>query len=447
MINSADQFAERLFTELALDPQANYFVAFSGGMDSTVLLHMMRQAQIYQKASTGKGFELTALHVNHRLQPASNDWQRHCQQVCDEWHIPYKTVSLQLENNSESLARNARYQWFSEQIENGSVLLTAHHQQDRAETLLFNLMRGAGSQGLSSLRPVRSFMGAKLVRPLLNLTRAQVKQYAQTQCLQWVEDLSNQTDDYSRNQLRHHVLPALTEFREDAVRNIERAASNLERENDLLREVAICDLVEVAELPKHPVDDSYAICYQDFSHLSHNRQANLLRFWLQSLRLHNPSKRLLDDLLLTMSGNPSSSTILQEKGWQFRFYRGFMYVMPAMVEERHSIAMEWNNINQPIELYNHRIRVDATNKLRELIQSRQPSHVRLISRPEVQNPKALQGHSLNLKKWLQDIGVPPWRRHALPLLTLEQSNVNVVLAPVCQQISNEWVSLECPIAV
>jgi tRNA(Ile)-lysidine synthase len=237
------------------------------------------------------------------------------------------------------------------------------------------------------------------------------------------------------------VLPTLSEFRHDAVQSIARAAANLESENDLLNEVAICDLVEVAEQPRHPLDHSYGICYQDFRHLSDNRRSNLIRFWLRSLQLHTPSKRLMSDLLVMFDDNPASTTVLQEDNWQFRFYHGYMYVMPALDAEFDCITLEWQNLDQPLDIYDRMVRVDATNKLRELIHARQPRHVRLVSRHELDNPKALQGHSLNLKKWFQEIGVPPWRRQALPLLTFEQSGGNVVLGPVCQQVHNDWVSL------
>lgn len=440
MTCSVNKMVALFFEDLKLNSNAKFYVAYSGGVDSTVLLHLCKQAQLEY------GFELGALHVNHRLQTQSDDWANHCRNVCLQWDIPYQETTLELPDNSELTARNARYQWFSKQLEPSAVLLTAHHKQDRAETLLFNLMRGAGVRGLSSLRPVRAFNGAKIVRPLLDLTRQEVKSYAQENGLPWVEDPSNQRDEYSRNHIRQHVLPTLTEFRGDAIQNIARAAANLDQENALLNEVAICDLVEVRELAKHPLDQSHAICYNDISSLSPARQSNLIRFWLRSLQLHTPSKRLLMQLLETFSSAPTSTTILQEEGCQFRFYQGFMYVMPAEQSDQPQAAIDWQNINQPIDLYNDRLRVDATSKLRNLILDRRPSQVRLAAKPHLNNPKALQGHSLNLKKWLRDIGIPPWRRQALPLLTLNHSDSDVVLGPIDQQLQSDWVLLECPLS-
>jgi len=443
---SADIFAEQLFGELSLDATATYYIAFSGGVDSTVLLHLLKEA------SETYGFPMVALHVNHQLQEQSGDWARHCEQLCAELNVPYRQVSLNLESNNEQLARQARYAWFQEQMKPRSVLLTAHHRQDRAETVLFNLMRGAGSAGLSSLRASRPFFGSTLVRPLLNLSRQEVMDIALERQLKWVEDPSNQQDHYSRNHIRQHVLPVLGEFRADAERNIVRAASNLEQENSLLREVAIGDLVEVREHPKHPLDSSHALCFEDFEHLSVARQANLVRFWLNSLQLHIPSKRLLDQLLSAFRNPPASTAVLQEDGFQFRFYRGYMYAMPAIKDEQLFSTINWRDIDQPLDLYKDKIRVDATDKLRALLHSTQfrssPRGVglKLSSRPHVANPKALQGHSLNLKKWLQEMGIPPWRRQNLPLLTLSQANKDVVLGPVDQQLHSDWVLLDCPVA-
>ena len=438
MAVSVKQFQAELFGVLGLGHQDRYDIAFSGGVDSTVLLHLM--SELRKQYS----FELTALHVAHNIQEESSIWAEHCERICDSLNVPLRQTSLSLSSSSEESARDARYQWFSTQVDQGSILLTAHHQQDRAETFLFNLMRGAGSTGLSSLRATRPFYGAKLVRPLLNFNQLEVLEYAVEHDLKWVEDPSNQDQDYSRNEIRHTVIPVLQTFRTDAIRNIARAAANLEQENGLLRELAICDLVDVAEHPIHPLDQSHALCVDDLGHLTPARQANLVRFWLQSLKLHSPSRKFLAKLLLAISSPPASTAVLQESGRQFRFYKGYMYVMPAQDEQQGFCSVDWQNIEQPIGLFDNTVRVGSTPKLRELIFSKNKPSLRLAPRSELSNPKALQGHSLNLKKWMQEIGVPPWRRHALPLLTMSQAENDVIIAPVDQQLYTDWISLDAP---
>lgn len=448
MTQIAQQLLELITAELGLAgdnvdeyrPKPNhYYVAFSGGVDSTVLLHLMVHLQSLY------GFELTALHANHNINPRSAEWAEHCQRVCDGLDVSFLMTSLTLPSNSEVAARDARYEWFRQEMNANSVLLTGHHRQDRVETLLFNLMRGSGSTGLSSMRSVRPFHGSTLRRPLVHISRDDLIQYANKHQLKWVEDPSNQNNDYSRNHIRNVIIPALSEFRTDAVQNIARSAWNLEQENSLLREVAISDLVEVREHSLHPLDQSYALCFEDIVHLSLNRQANLVRFWLRSLQLHIPSQRLLMQLLEAFITPPASSAVYQESGFQFRFYHGFMYAMPALKEAEPLLCIDWDDLDQPINLIDQKIRIDSTLKLRDLCNSNRKSRLKLVSRNDLNNPKALQGHSLNLKKWLQDIGVPPWRRTSLPLLTMAKSDSDVVLGPIDQQMGSDWVSLERPI--
>jgi len=163
MIYSAETFAEQLFEDLALSKKGQYYVAYSGGIDSTVLLHLLQQVRQHPDTD----MSVTALHVDHGLHSDSAAWAEHCQRVCDGLDIPLIKTRLERSLGSEAEAREVRYQWFSEQIESNSTVMTAHHQQDRAETFLFNLMRGTGSAGLSSLRASRPFYGSCLVRPLL----------------------------------------------------------------------------------------------------------------------------------------------------------------------------------------------------------------------------------------------------------------------------------------
>lgn len=433
---SANWLSGELFGGLNLSQNAHYYVAYSGGVDSTVLLHLMRELQ------RDHSFSLTALHVNHNLQPDSLKWEAHCKRVCLDLGIEFKSIAVKLQNSSELMARKARYHWFSKQVKYGDVLLTAHHRQDRAETLLFNLMRGAGSTGLSSLRAKRPFLGATLARPLLNASHTSISAYANEMNLSWVEDPSNASTEYSRNAIRHNVIPSMQELRVDAVQNIARAAANLEEENGLLREIAISDLVEVREQPNHPVDKSHALCVEDMAHLSPARQTNLIRFWLQSLRLHTPSRRFVASLLNAIAHPPSSTAVLQEGGKQFRFYRGFMYVMPAEVTAQGVGVLDWANISQPIDIFQSRWRLDSTLKLRELASSKRGAQVRLVERAHLNNPKALHGHTLNLKKWMQEMAIPPWRRQSLPLLTLQSKRENILLGAVDQQLHNDWVDLE-----
>ncbi len=435
-LSAHDRLKQVLFEKQGLGEDTHFYVAYSGGVDSTVLLYLMRHLK------ETMGFSLTALHVDHGLNPNSHEWANHCARVCKAYDVPLQQTLLSLDDPSEASARNARYDWFKARMVPGSVLLTAHHQQDRAETFLFNLLRGAGSTGLSSLRQSRRFFHSHLIRPLLDFKQADILRIAQQRDLQWIEDPSNQENEYSRNYIRNQVLPVLNELREDSVQNIARASANLEQENGLLREVAIADLVDVREHALHPVDGSYALCFDDMQGLSDNRKANLLRFWLYSLSLHTPSRRLLNAILEAFKNPPAPTAVLQEGGSQFRFYMGFLYVMPAQAEFPDFCPVDWDDPASSIELFDAKMRVGPTPKLTHLLEKNSRAQLKVVSRQNVVNPKALQGHSLNIKKWMQEAGVPPWRRQNTPLLTLKQRNSEILLAPIDQQSYNEWVSVD-----
>ena len=175
--------------------------------------------------------------------------------------------------------------------------------------------------------------------------------------------------------------------------------------------------------------------------MSRTRQANVLRFWLQSLDLHIPSKRLLDAILNAFVTPPATTAVLQEGGSQFRFYQGFLYVMPAKAEFPDFCPVEWQDPEQSISLFNSKLKVDPTPQLKELVHKNTRAKLRVVSRENVMNPKALQGHSVNLKKWLQEAGVPPWRRQSMPLLTLEERKSEILLGTIDQYSYNEWVSI------
>ena len=202
---STDQLIAKV---LALAPEANgYWVAFSGGLDSQVLLHALAAGRELLPAS------LSALHVNHNLQPDAPAWAEHCRAVCAGLGIPYQALSVQAHpepgESPEAAARVARYRALTGAVPAGGVLLTAHHQDDQAETLLLQLVRGAGPKGLAAMPERTTVKGVTLLRPLLDVSRDTLHDYARRHDLTWVEDPSNTRTDYDRNFLRHDILPRL----------------------------------------------------------------------------------------------------------------------------------------------------------------------------------------------------------------------------------------------
>lgn len=222
-----------------------WHIAFSGGLDSTVLLHLLANL-----ANTDTLPPLGAVHVHHGLQTAADAWPAHCQSICDNLGVPLRVMRVQVQPGAslERAARDARYQAFIEVTGAGQVLLTGQHRDDQAETLLFRLLRGAGVRGLSAMPAQRPLAAGYLVRPLLEVSRAELEAYAEEYQLEWIEDPSNADSRFSRNYLRHRVLPTLTERWPQAVSSLARTAEHLSEAQGLLGELAVMDL-QAADQP------------------------------------------------------------------------------------------------------------------------------------------------------------------------------------------------------
>jgi tRNA(Ile)-lysidine synthase len=271
----------RLLTALAPWRHAPaWHVAFSGGLDSTVLLYLL--ARLARREALPPLF---ALHVHHGLQPAADAWPAHCQQVCDELGIPLKVLRVKVDAGPslERAAREARYCAFVGELGAGEVLLSAQHRDDQAETLLFRLLRGAGVRGLAGMPASRPLGLGSLVRPLLSVSRAELEACARAEGLAWVEDPSNADTELARNFLRHTVLPALQARWPRAAESLARSAEHMAEADALLNELAQADLDAAADHCDFPWLSLPSLGLAPLASLTPARQRNALRCWLAAL--------------------------------------------------------------------------------------------------------------------------------------------------------------------
>lgn len=255
-------------------------VAFSGGLDSSVLLHLL--ARLAEREALPA---LCAIHVHHGLQTAADAWPVHCQAFCSALGVALRISRVQVDSRAslERAAREARYRAFAEGLGEGEVLLVAQHRDDQAETLLLRLLRGAGVRGLAAMPASRALGRGQLVRPLLEVPRRELEAYARQHGLNWIEDPSNADGRFARNHLRHAVFPQFDGHWPQAVQNLARSAVHLREAQGLLDERAIEDL----EAAKSPAPFAWltlpSLALAPLLALSPARQRNALRHWLAAL--------------------------------------------------------------------------------------------------------------------------------------------------------------------
>ncbi|MFW0755620.1 tRNA lysidine(34) synthetase TilS [Pseudomonas sp. H11T01] len=278
MIQHKNQLSARLLHALAPWRDASTWrIAFSGGLDSTVLLHLLADLAQHHPLPA-----LTAIHIHHGLQAAADAWPTHCQAVCDALCVPLQVVRVRVQSGAslERAARDARYAAFAEVTQANELLLTAQHRDDQAETLLFRLLRGAGVRGLSAIPEQRPLGLGHLLRPLLDVSRAELEAYASEHQLSWIEDPSNDDRQFSRNYLRHRVFPVLTERWPQAVTTIARSAAHLSEAQGLLDELAEMDLANACTTSEFDWLGLPSLALAPLETLSMARQRNALSHWL-----------------------------------------------------------------------------------------------------------------------------------------------------------------------
>jgi tRNA(Ile)-lysidine synthase len=267
-------------------PGLPFVVAFSGGADSTALLLACAQRWPGQ---------VRAVHIHHGLQAAADDFERHCQQVCQQWDVPLSVRRVQAGHapgqSPEDAARKARYLALAEAVQSQwpdvRDVALAQHADDQVETLLLALSRGAGLPGLASMPAHWQRLGLKWHRPFLSVPGSALRDHLRRTGQTWVEDPTNSDEQFTRNRIRARVLPVLQEnfpaFRDTFARSAAHAA----QAQEVLNEVAEQDLAQVGNPPQ----------IRALQTLSRARQALVLRHWLRLQHGATPSTAQLDELL------------------------------------------------------------------------------------------------------------------------------------------------------
>lgn len=391
-------------------PGARIALAYSGGLDSSVLLHVLAGLR------GPLAFELSAVHVHHGLSPHADDWAAWCAENCAVLGVPLLTERVQLRPDdpagTEAAARQARRRLFASL--DVDCLVTAHHRDDQAETFLLQALRGAGPKGLAAMAPCQRPRGwrAMQLRPLLDCSRADLREAAQDLGLRWVEDESNLSDRYRRNALRLAVMPALRAYFPGCDATLARAAVHQAETAVLLDELAQIDAA--AALASTPA--GLRLDCRALAALSPPRARNLLRYFIARHDVALPNARRLDEARQQLAVTRHDARVRVELGAAALWgWRGGAYVvatgaLPAPVLWRGESELELPGLGVL------GFRAALGQGLRQASLAAGPvvlgcrqggEHLRL--RPG--------GPTHSLKGLLQANGVPPWLRARLPVLT------------------------------
>ncbi|WP_214511546.1 tRNA lysidine(34) synthetase TilS [Pseudomonas brassicacearum] len=282
MNSSADLPTRLLKHMLPWRNAATWRIAFSGGLDSTVLLHLLVTLSQRQPLPA-----LSAIHVHHGLQAVAEAWPDHCRTVCEGLGVSLQLINVQVRPGAsvERAAREVRYEAFVAATHGNEVLLTAQHRDDQAETLLFRLLRGAGVKGLAAMPSQRPLGQGHLLRPLLDVSRAELEAYATQQGLSWIEDPSNNDHRYARNYLRQRVFPVLAGQWPQASTTLARSAAHMGEAQGLLDDLAQIDLAQAATPGAFDWLGLQSLALAPLRALSPARQRNALSHWLAPMTL------------------------------------------------------------------------------------------------------------------------------------------------------------------
>jgi tRNA(Ile)-lysidine synthase len=301
-------------------------VALSGGLDSMVLL---RLAHGYARA---RGLALFAFHVHHGLSPNADAWRAHCEAASNELGIGFDHRAIAVDRTGsgvEAAARKRRYAALGEmcRVHGAHLLLTAHHLDDQAETVLLQLLRGSGPAGLSGMDSANrapTLLGDEqlvMARPLLGVSRAALEAYAQGEGIAWVEDESNIDPRYARNALRHEVMPALAQAFPGFQQRLARSAAHMQSTQRLLDELAAQDLAACL------VEDAVDLTY--LRTLSRDRINNLLRHWFGQRRIAMPSTAWLEQMVGQLfSAREGAQLLVNHPDCEVRRHRDRLYLVP-----------------------------------------------------------------------------------------------------------------------
>ena len=417
--------------DINLENYSRIAVAFSGGLDSSVLLHSLVSIPEFKE-------KVFAIHVNHGLSPNSKSWIKHCDKFCSGLGVNFIPLTIELENSktNENILRKARYEALFSCLKQGDVLCTAHHQDDHIETILFRILRGTGIKGLAGIEKYSQMEGIDLIRPLISYSKKDLLDYANKFEVNWIEDESNEDLSISRNFIRKKVIPNLKNDNWPEYKNsISYLSSKAKEANEILDEIAYLDLKLCAS------ESLDRLSILKIKELSHARAMNVLFTWLGINTHLGVSNKLTDQvyksiILASESSNPvvTFGKKGQKGSFQIRRFNNFLHHLPLTETETLSNKKVWKwNSDDPLELPTGTLSMQVALGKGISTQLTEPG-ISIKGRigGERCKPEG-RSKSQKLKKLFQEYGVPPWVRDRIPLVYVGDQLAAVSDLWVCEE--------------
>ncbi|WP_166421093.1 tRNA lysidine(34) synthetase TilS [Pseudoalteromonas sp. Z1A8] len=396
-----------------------FTVALSGGVDSVVLLHLMRILKTDNPA-----INVSAIYVHHGLSQYADDWQHFCQNLCRELNVSFEAAKVVIEQQSrtslEAQARDARYKVLDELSPKGSIILLGQHLNDQVETFLLRLKRGSGLKGLGAMHQARLLQSGRVCfRPLLNVARSDIEAFAAQFSINHITDDSNTDESFDRNFLRSKIVPVLAErfngFEQCTARSIEL----LQQQQTLLDEYTQLDLNKC-------INEYQALCVNQVSEYSAARIANIVRAWLALFTQVMPSQKQLEQIINQAVNAKNDAQMLIDLTYgQIRRHQGYLYfVTPSEVLT--DAELNYTKLNHSeLKLADGRLLIKFNGCGVRPPNKNEQVTVRFNCNSARIKPLKKPG-SNTVKHWFKDAKIAPWLRASVPLIFYNDELVQVV---------------------